>query len=353
VSESCTTQPNVYEASNRWPGIDVFRIVAILAVVFIHVPPFTDAWWEGTVWGKMDWIINQSGRFAVPFFFIMAGFFFRRSLDQAAPLSVLRRYGKRIVIAFVVWSLIYAVTGMVFHGSIFGDPGLMSRNISDHPVGIALEVLFVGTRTHLFFLPALALALAIVAWAYHLRRPGWLIPIGMGLYVFGVVGGSYAATRFGIDVGFNTRNGPFFSTLHVVIGTLLVDRRTPHVMVAIGLLLVGAGMHLMEVQWLASAHGVSPFQHDYVFATPLFGLGFTWIALSLKSMRVGTFFPQVGCCTLGVYLGHILMIEFFLTFRSAPRGQAGEIIGPLVIYLATLGVVSQLAHIKRLRPILI
>ncbi len=329
------------------------RIVAIGAVILIHVPPFTEPWWEQTLWGELSWIINQSARFAVPFFFIMAGYFFRRALNDAAPMHVLRRYGKRIVIAFVSWSAVYALFGFVAYHNVFGDPALRARPIPHEPAAVMLELLFVGTRSHLFFLPALAAALAIVAAAHHLNRQSLLPPLSILLYGVGVLGGSYATTSCGFHMGFDPRNGPFFSTLMVVIGTLLFDRRVSNPWAGVGLFLVGGAVHLTEVRWLAIAHGIRPLSHNFVFATPLFGLGFAWIALALRHARVGSFLPQVGRCTLGVYLGHVLTIEIFLMLRSEPKTGPGEILAPLVVYLLTLGAVSQLAHIRRLRPMLI
>ncbi len=353
VNEMPAAESDTPPSSTRWPGIDVFRVVAIVSVVFIHIRPFTHERFDDRFVGQLDWIVNQSLRFAVPFFFIISGFFFCRSISAgAAPLALLRKYARRIAIAYIAWSAIYAIFGLAAYGNVFGMEAMFEQPLPSTPGEMVFSLLLIGTRTHMFFLPALLLGLAIVAMAHHVKKQNFILPLALCLYGVGVLARSYSDTRWGFDLGFNTRNGPCFSTLHVALGGLLVGRRTPPLLVAMGLFLVGGGLHLIEVRWLASSLGVDPMSHDFVFATPLFGLGFTFIVLRFKEIGASTRLPRAGQFTLGVYLAHILTIEIILLFRGPSHAVAAEILGPLLIYLLTLAAVLIAAKVRRLHPML-
>ncbi len=74
----------------RIESVDVFRLIAIVAVIAIHTSPFhVDVDGENEAYMYADMIINQLSRFAVPFFYVTSGYFWglkvRKSSDPVLP----------------------------------------------------------------------------------------------------------------------------------------------------------------------------------------------------------------------------------------------------------------------------
>ena len=93
---------------NRYLWVDLIRIIAIFAVVAIHVDNF------GFSWNKISWIdwwmsnvYNAMIRFAVPILFILSGYLL---LDKQEDDRIFfsKRFSK-VVIPLVAWSMIYMV----------------------------------------------------------------------------------------------------------------------------------------------------------------------------------------------------------------------------------------------------
>ena len=86
------------------------RIVALFAVLAIHVKPFLNTHFIfGPTDNNQPWLgmlIDQLSRFAVPLFFILAGYFIMPRL-AAAPWDVLKRYSKPLLTVWLSWSVIY------------------------------------------------------------------------------------------------------------------------------------------------------------------------------------------------------------------------------------------------------
>jgi peptidoglycan/LPS O-acetylase OafA/YrhL len=67
----------------RLASLEVVRVPAILAVIAIHTTPFESA--AAPIGRRVDFatLLNQSTRFAVPFFLVVSGFFWSRRVAEA------------------------------------------------------------------------------------------------------------------------------------------------------------------------------------------------------------------------------------------------------------------------------
>lgn len=113
---------------NRIYYLDILRIIAIFGVIVLHV---SGSKWDsetGTSWQVLN-IYDGLVRFCVPIFFMISGCLI---LNPAKPLPIKKLYSKnvlRIVIAFVFWSLCFALffsltnrIGNFMYGFLFGNP---------------------------------------------------------------------------------------------------------------------------------------------------------------------------------------------------------------------------------------
>jgi Acyltransferase family len=125
----------------RIVGIDGFRFVAILAVIFSHMS------------GVFPAPVIGCSRFAVPFFFVMAGFF----LAQPGPsLSIsVARVCRRLLIPFAFWLAFYLLW--------FHPPAAAFRE----PMFLADLIIEGG--------PAYHLGLAPVSWSVERLGSGYLM----------------------------------------------------------------------------------------------------------------------------------------------------------------------------------
>jgi len=84
----------------RIKGVDIGRCLAAFAVVLIHCTP------ECLL--ALDVLIKQAARFAVPYFFIISGYFFGRKLSEkrVSPVSLCAQSVKRILLIYVAWLVI-------------------------------------------------------------------------------------------------------------------------------------------------------------------------------------------------------------------------------------------------------
>ena len=90
------------QAGYRHIGIDAGRVIAFFAVVFIHAMGASAS--DGSSITP-ETILSFLGRFAVPFYFLSAGYFLVRKVDR--PFHAIWGIALRLVPVFVFWALFY------------------------------------------------------------------------------------------------------------------------------------------------------------------------------------------------------------------------------------------------------
>lgn len=156
----------------RNAGIDAARAIAILSTVWMHT-----IGWSPTLSMTSEW-----GRYAVPLFNLLAGWFLvsreRRRPTESVAMYSTARFG-RLYVPFLVWNLIYVVARQVKNTWLTGEP----------PVSIQPEILLIGTAQHMWYLPFLLMwsvaAVVVVRWAIGKR--GRECGLAAALLVMGLV----------------------------------------------------------------------------------------------------------------------------------------------------------------------
>jgi peptidoglycan/LPS O-acetylase OafA/YrhL len=145
-------------SSERIVGFDVVRGMAAIAVIWIHCG-------QSALWN--DHNLSAAGSWGTAFLNSLAGFFvvfaLIRRANQGTTTFLLHRVW-RIYGAFAVWSLVYAAERLA-NLLVFHKPTLLRWD---------WDVLFFGTKYHLWFLPYLltvtVLTLPLVVWALRSQR---------------------------------------------------------------------------------------------------------------------------------------------------------------------------------------
>jgi surface polysaccharide O-acyltransferase-like enzyme len=296
---------------NRIDTIDVMRVLAMLAVIQIHTP------WNGSAKSEtLDGatVLDYLTRFAVPFFFVISGYLWAARCtcaDDYWPRCV--ALSKRILLIFLFWSVVYAA---VYSVHVIRQEGVSSLTAFlvavvypfDAP-GFANAAL-TGTKNHLWFLPALAIAALISGALLSRRREFTLFVLAILLFIVGLDGTAYSDAPFGFTSHFNFRNGPFLSLIMFVSGYAIhrYGQRLPLLPVGIGIAIGGFAMLTIESAWIHQRWG-SQLTHDYVVGTYFFGVGMSMIALSNTHLLRARSLASIGPLILGVYASHFLFVD--------------------------------------------
>lgn len=132
-------------ANQRVFYLDLLRIAATFAVVFVHVsshgffkyPMFTANWYVSTVG---DGLV----RWCVPIFVMISGALFLRPEREVSYREILQKRIPRLLLAYVFWALLYVLYGFV------------QTDFADFTVKRLVRRCIVAPRIHLWFLPMLA-----------------------------------------------------------------------------------------------------------------------------------------------------------------------------------------------------
>lgn len=331
---------------SRLQSVDVFRVFAIFAVIGLHVAQQVH---PGTLGRQMDaaTFADQVERFAVPMFFALSGYFWAAKCGvpgECWPRA--QALVRRVLIVFACWCAVYLAWEVVC-------------DLRRLPLGLAVQatagrhrslltLLFTGTRVHLWFLPALALA-ALVSGAC-LASGRWRLLVALALLCFltGLAGKAYAPV-LGIVPHFNFRDGPFFGLPLFVAGVALRRRESGPGWFARGLLLAVAGLalQLAEVNWLHAHWGAGMVQ-DYVFGTFFYGLGVTMMALSgVRALQLAPL-AAAGPLVLGIYASHYLFIELLHPLNERLHAYPLWSLGYIVLVFA--GALALTALLARFAP---
>lgn len=332
---------------NRILSIDIFRLIAIFAVIIIHVSPFSPAHNDSLTWESLNVFFVGFSRFAVPFFFIISGYLFAIKLeDSGSKLKPALVSSRRVFVLFLFWSAVYLIP---FRPQVYLDLGLLAPikeaywgvlRIIDYP----LPFIFQGTKVHLWFLVSLIWAFLITA--LFCKKKLFLWGLAIGLYIIGVLYGAYRDV-LDLHISLPTRFGPLFSLLPFVIGISLYKLSPQPSWLWRGFLLfiVAAIFHFVETNYvLENSSGV--VELDYAFSTVFMGLGVALMALSdhryIQSQRLSA----IGKITLGVYAGHFIFVDLLSFFDTRIVHPVWEVFSSILVLIFSIALTKILSSFK-------
>lgn len=306
--------------SSRITSVDTVRTVAIFAVIVGHNPDFF------VFPNPVNFVIGQLLRFAVPYFMVVAGYFWAQRVSDPALMGPMSRaQAFRIALLFLGWSLIYLLpTHMETALSLgpWGPVQLLVSNVraaASDPLGFLLH----SNETHLWFMSSLAIAIAVcgILLRYGLDKP--LVALAVGLYLLGVAGHAYNHTPLGLSTSFDFSDGPWPTLLFFVSGYYLQRAQNRQQWFSMGATLAISGFFLQctEVATIKLAWDGPKFP-DYTLGTYPMGVGVAMMALTgsrfLSVRPLAWFGPYI----FGIYVVHMIFSNmlgpyFDLTSPSA------------------------------------
>ncbi|WP_126664651.1 acyltransferase family protein [Haloterrigena salifodinae] len=328
--------------SDRIYSIDAMRIIAMAFIITIHTDPFRGVGARGDI---LNFVIDSSARFAVPFFFVTSGYFFARKIAHCDPVEY---FAERVATISSIYVFGLLLSAPVFLAGWVVRAGIENRDIASTVVlkltefVSPLALLYYGNSVSeiLWFLPALLFSLAIICLFVVFDATKYLVPISLGLHVVGLLGSSY--TMF-MDVPFEVRDALFFGFFYTSLGYALhssewrpsADRSA----LFLGATVLFGALHLGERYVLGYVvtdetlgHGV--YTSSYTIATALVTLSLFLFLLSRPTLGARTPLPDWGKYAVGVYVAHPAVLFALETTADVLEGMGYEIQTTLLWHFA-------------------
>ncbi|MFW6317816.1 MAG: acyltransferase family protein [Halorubrum sp.] len=323
----------------RVHSVDAMRIVAVVFVVLIHTDPFQGL---GTAGNAVNFAIKTTARFAVPFFFVTSGYFFALKVADRDPRAYLTR---RTVTLASLYAFGLFLAAPTFLGSRVARDAAAGRPLVDAVLAALaefldpIELLYYGTSVSdiLWFLPALAVSLALVGAVTALGRAELLLPVALCLHVVGLLGTSYTMI---VDVPFEVRDGLFFGFFYTSLGyTIGLRGWTPsrdRSGTLLGLVGAFAVLQLVEFYLLGyplrgESFGSYVFPASYGVTTALLTLSLFLFLLSKPGLGADTPLPSWGVYAVGIYVTHPVVLAAVRGLRDA-LASAGHEVGAALFW---------------------
>lgn len=273
---------------SRNSSVDSFRLLAALGVIILHLE-------YPNVPGEIAIGLRLMSRWAIPFFFIISGYFLAANHARSNRVDV-QPAVERLIWIFLLWSFIYAI---VVAGQY--DPGTSIKRI------VSPYFIYFGNFIHLWFIPSLLFGYLMVAFCYNRNLKILLIVLSVLATVTALLSASYSIVDLGLPLDLAAAS-IWLSIPFLYIGFLLYKRGHPSWWVSVTLIMIGAGLQVFEARWLYDAFGSSPYEHEFLIGTVPFGIGMAGLALSdLKFLRHPVLANWGRDYSLGIYLIHPLI----------------------------------------------
>lgn len=171
-------EDNMTRERIEYSSINIVKVLCAYLVVAIHIHPLEE--WNKTI----SYIVTDAiPKIAVPFFFVVSGYFFTQSLFKGRKVTL--KYLKRLLVTYSLWSFIYVTYELMV--------GLKKGTIDVIPLLIIKmgEYLTSGVWFHLWYFPALMIC---VFMSYFMQRRNCLkyfAIFSIILYGIGIMGTAY------------------------------------------------------------------------------------------------------------------------------------------------------------------
>ncbi len=174
---------SVLQRKNYW-SLDIAKFVCALTVISAHFASEHGSFPTIIDYGFSIYII------AVPFFFCCSGFLFFKKLNslnsKEEKKAYFIQYEKRIWIMYGLWSAVYFFSSVLPNWIVNGELGIKTILKFVH------QALVYSTYSTIWFLPALAIGVAIIYFLLQKLTAKQICVIAIVLYIIGSLGYTYS-----------------------------------------------------------------------------------------------------------------------------------------------------------------
>ncbi|MDR3450004.1 MAG: acyltransferase [Alphaproteobacteria bacterium] len=284
------------------------------------------------------------GRFAVPFFFVTAGYYLK--LPKRGDSALILAYARRLLVPFLFWAMVYVLYDMATNPAFPFDE-------LRHVAYYRHVILYGGPGYHLWFLPSLFVCILCVDVCACVMPRFYVATTGLVLFFVGLALIPYAPLLLGNGFVFthDTRNGPFFGMFFVAVGALFKNR-LDGLSLGQGIALFAGGIatQVCEALFLWRVYGQDMLTHDYLFGALPVGIGAFVIALKFPVSMQSRLLAKWGGVSLGLYLSHVLFLKICASSFDKTTA-AGSVMIVACSLVSTLALTLGLARWRMTRPL--
>lgn len=300
------------EIMERNYAIDYIKFYAIFSVVLIHNP----------IDGSFGFILDSIARFAVPFFFVAAGFLFgQHILKGSNPGNYFKKYIAKLIKIYASWLafyMLYDITTSLLYSYIRGlDISKVLINYFEKLT--LLNLLYYGEGTtgyHLWFLPALIWSATILFIMYHYKKVNLLLIISLVFHIIGLFGQSYSdlyqlpiATRDPLFFGlFYTSLGFFFALHYEKIKRFITEKER----ILFYSFIISIVLQVVERSITAKTVDGGDYNISTIFVT----IALFFLVLNYKQLGKESLLSKIGRNSLGIYVIHVVFLNMTDTILS-------------------------------------
>ncbi|QHQ62388.1 serine racemase VanT catalytic subunit [Anaerocolumna sedimenticola] len=345
----------------NYDGLDYFRMIAAFLIVAIHTSPLT------SINTTADFVFTRIiARVAVPFFFMVTGFFIIsgflkdnsfRNPDKysvkpdTAPLT---KFLKKTADLYGIAMLIYIPVNL--YSGYFKQNNMFLKLLKD--------ILFNGTMYHLWYLPAVITGVLFVYLLLKINKGTVFLLISIILYLAGLLGDSYYGLTESIPILKNcydflfqlfdyTRNGIFYAPVFLVMGAFIARSVKPLSLRKCIAGFIASSVLLFIEGLLLHAHNMQRHDSMYLFLIPSMYFLFQ-LLLHFK----GNYYRSFRTFSMIIYIIHpfaiilvrglakVLGLEDFLIYNSLIHYLAVCLLSLVFGYFY----VYAIRHIKQGKP---
>lgn len=286
---------DLYQSSN-YNGIDLIKFICSILVFVIHIPPLQNETFDLANYFNYG-LQHYLCRIAVPFYFVVSGFFLFRKMDvyNLKP-DVIKKYCFNVLKIMCIW-LVLLNTADITH--------------------------------HLWYLGSSVVAIALVSICFYKQlKISWICVLSCVLYIAGLFGDSYYGiiepvisnglleiftNVFGFFMG-STRNGIFMGFVFVLIGAIFsqYEIKLKLFTCAIGFVLSMFG--LLGEFFLLSYFDIPKDYNMYLFLVPTTIFLFLF-AKNLK-LKDSSIYKKIRVIGFIIYLTHLLVNKLVVWFMG-------------------------------------
>lgn len=323
---------DVGEATRSIGWIEVARILAIVAVILIHVASplvsratYAGSWWVGN-------FVESATRWCVPLFVMISGGLILTSPKTTSITEFYRRRVARLGVPMVVWIVAY----LVFGRAVSGHPATLDNALVSIAAGRPYFHLY-----FLFVIAGVSLVAPLLAWAVRGRDHRQLLWLVAVAYTFAMIdniltsllrtGTPNAVTRFvpyiaDFLAGYallsvRPSQGRGLTAIGVLAGGVFVTAIGTWVLTQPSVLGPGRGLYLYEYHSITTTLVSVTVYQLLVWSGP-------WIGAHLSG-RARQVIALVGSASFGVYLIHPMVLVGLTRFGISTTMT----IAPVAIFL--------------------
>ena len=318
------------ESRSRIHSIDVMRIVMAFLVVAIHIP-FP---------GKAGQVFITYGKTAVPFFFMVCGYFLFRE-DSGEMMSRLIKQAKRMLIMFIASNVFYGAFFALYERIKEGSLNSFRECFTGKAIADFLLYNLSPFSEHLWFLGSLLYALVIKIVLNKLGVLKHAMFAGPALIAAYVV-----LSHLGIGEGYQLRNAILVGLAYTMTGMLI--RRYEEKILSIKILAPALWISL-AVCGTTAIFELNGYKQGV--AVPFVSCEVLTVVIVLLCLKYPNFFACTHAenlgrgCALPIYIMHIAVLYALILFMPENVGFISNY-GAITVFAATTAIASLYYKIK-------